>query len=244
MPAWKNREAGRRRHARYEGDEPYDAYYADDYATARPQRASRVDLDRIERLTRTATAIPRGYAGQADGENELEAVAGELDRLLAAREQGPGKRSRTSAPLRPARQPRPSARKKRRPARDERDAGLNDVMGALDRLDRKMLDFAETDEFDDDPRGFEPMEEDGFDHRADEYDERHDYGRDEYDEEDDGYGYDDDLDAPLSGRDISDMAGSARARSPRGRDRRPERRPEPARRQNASMHSTRISAAA
>jgi localization factor PodJL len=237
MPAWKNREAGRRRHARYAGDEPNDAFYADDYATARPQRASRTDLDRIERLTRTATAMPRGYAGQAEDGNELEAVAGELDRLLAAREQGPRKKSQESDPRRAARQPRPSGHQKRRSARDERDNRLDDVMGALDRLDRKMVDFADSDEFEGDPHGFEATEEERFDRRADEYDPGFAYADGNYDDPEDGYGHDDDLDAPLSGRDIADMARPARERPSEGRGRRRERRPEPAaRRQDASMH--------
>lgn len=131
---------------------------------------------RIERLTRTATALGAAPEGRQRGPNgsheDLDAVADELDRLLTERGERPVARAR--------RRQRP-VRRTREPARG---ADLQDVMGALDRLDRQVQGLTGDDAFDDETAG----------HRAGRY------AVDRLNAEDDGsdhYGLDDgqDLDA-------------------------------------------------
>jgi len=120
MPAWKKHEAGRRGRDAYESDDYYDA------PRREPARS------RIERLTRTATALGgQDRYPHDDRDEDLDAVADELDRLLADQE----------APA--ARRPAP----RRRAAR--RDTGMDDVMGALDRLDEQVQGLARHDDRDD-----------------------------------------------------------------------------------------------
>ncbi|WP_417685110.1 peptidoglycan-binding protein [Roseibium sp.] len=133
MPAWKNREAGRRGRRI---NQPLDEQHPDDAAPRRSRASSGLGRerpdDRIERLTRTATSLG-GRQSHPGNSSELEAVASELDRLLSAREE---------------RGARVRERRVERPARDvtrvDRDKGvadrgrLDDVMGALERLDRKV----------------------------------------------------------------------------------------------------------
>ncbi|GAA0777853.1 hypothetical protein E1180_17195 [Roseibium denhamense] len=138
MPAWKKNEAGRRSR---------DAYGTQEYQDAPRREPART---RIERLTRTATALgasdPYGVPHEAHDE-DLNAVADELDRLLSER----GDRSAQSK-SRPARKQRPS---RQRP--DARSSGLDDVMGALDRLDEQVRGLAEPayyeDEYPEERRG-------------------------------------------------------------------------------------------
>jgi len=119
MPAWKKHEAGRRGRDAYEGDDYYDA------PRREPARS------RIERLTRTATALGgHDRHPQDERDEDLDAVADELDRLLADQEQPGGRRQ-------PAR---------RRSPRRDRDTGMDDVMGALDRLDEQVQGLAHHDD--------------------------------------------------------------------------------------------------
>eukprot|EP00903_Cladosiphon_okamuranus_P001173 g1171.t1 len=120
MPAWKKHEAGRRGRDAYESDDYYDA------PRREPARS------RIERLTRTATALGSQDRYPHDERDEdLDAVADELDRLLADQE----------APA--SRRPAP----RRRTAR--RETGMDEVMGALDRLDEQVQGLARDDDLDD-----------------------------------------------------------------------------------------------
>lgn len=130
MPARNKHEAGRR------GRKVYDSLDRNDMPRREHPRA------RIERLTRTATALggyDQGHAA-AGPEEDLDAVADELDRLLSERSDQtasrPAKRRRT----------------RRAPQREtvsEREAGLEDVMGALDRLDRQVQGLSDEDDYDD-----------------------------------------------------------------------------------------------
>lgn len=108
MPAWKKHEAGRRGRDAYEGDEHYDA------PRREPARS------RIERLTRTATALGGSYdrSPAEDRDEDLDAVADELDRLLSDKQE--------------TRRPAPRRRAPRR------ETGMDDVLGALDRLDEQV----------------------------------------------------------------------------------------------------------
>ncbi|MCK7610978.1 peptidoglycan-binding protein [Roseibium sediminicola] len=117
MPAWKKHEAGRRGRDAYESDDFYD--------TPRREPAR----SRIERLTRTATALGGHDRFPHDERDEdLDAVADELDRLLADQEQSRGRR------------PAPRRRAPRR------ESGMDDVMGALDRLDEQVQGLARHDD--------------------------------------------------------------------------------------------------
>ncbi|WP_269583346.1 peptidoglycan-binding protein [Roseibium sp. Sym1] len=117
MPAWKKHEAGRRGRDAYDSDDHYDA------PRREPARS------RIERLTRTATALGgRDRYPQDDRDEDLDAVADELDRLLADRDPSAGRRN----------PPR------RRAAR--REPGIDDVMGALDRLDEQVQGLSDHDD--------------------------------------------------------------------------------------------------
>jgi localization factor PodJL len=113
MPAWKKHEAGRRGRDAFEGDEFYDA------PRREPARS------RIERLTRTATALgSQGRYANDERDEDLDAVADELDRLLAEQDAPGGRRA---AP-------------RRRSSR--REGGVDDVIGALDRLDEQVQGLA------------------------------------------------------------------------------------------------------
>ncbi|WP_417670588.1 peptidoglycan-binding protein [Roseibium sp.] len=146
MPAWKNREAGRRGRREHE---PRDEQYHDDSANRRSRAPSSAGRerpgDRIERLTRTATSLGNRSAAGSDG-TELEAVASELDRLLSGRRGRGG--DHDSAASRPERGERLEERQRlaRRGASSKagsKDNGrLDDVMGALERLDRKVETLA------------------------------------------------------------------------------------------------------
>ncbi|WP_209011764.1 peptidoglycan-binding protein [Roseibium aggregatum] len=126
----------------------------DDFEGSGPRRSRRAELDRIERLTRTATALGPGHMDYSNGEDELEAVADELDRLLDTRERG----GRHRPAGRDVRRERPEPRRSRRaeaPRRDDRLADrpndrLDDVLGALERLDRQVQDLTGGSDYDDD----------------------------------------------------------------------------------------------
>ncbi|ASP36427.1 peptidoglycan-binding protein [Labrenzia sp. VG12] len=119
MPAWKKHEAGRRGRDAYESDDYYDA------PRREPARS------RIERLTRTATSLGgHDRYPQDERDEDLDAVADELDRLLADQEAPSGRR------------PAP----RRRSAR--RETGMDEVMGALDRLDEQVQGLARGDDMD------------------------------------------------------------------------------------------------
>ncbi|MCX2723640.1 peptidoglycan-binding protein [Roseibium salinum] len=177
MPAWKKHEAGRRSRDAHESDGYYDA----------PQREAA--RNRIERLTRTATALGGGYDTRLDEpDDDLDAVADELDRLLSDQEKVAAPRSAAPRPDRPSRSPR-----RRAPVRD---TGLEDVLGALDRLDQQVQGLAgEDDDYDDEepyraperPRrrpgryALDALREDAYPEGGDDY----------YDDEDErGYGRD------------------------------------------------------
>lgn len=124
MPAWKKHEAGRRGRDAYESDDFYEA------AGREPAR------DRIERLTRTATALGNGYDPRArEGrDDDLNAVADELDRMLS--ERGSMASGRAAA-ARPQRVSEPMTA-------PSRNTGMDDVLGALDRLDEQVQGLAQA----------------------------------------------------------------------------------------------------
>ncbi|WP_282044627.1 peptidoglycan-binding protein [Roseibium album] len=122
MPAWKKHEAGRRGRDAYESDGFYET-------TGRePAR------ERIERLTRTATSLGNGYDTRArEGrDDDLNAVADELDRMLS--ERGSVGAGRTAS-VRPQRSASP-------PRTPSRSPGMDEVLGALDRLDEQVQGLA------------------------------------------------------------------------------------------------------
>jgi localization factor PodJL len=132
MPARNKHQAGRR------GRDVYDSLDRNDLPHREPARA------RIERLTRTATALggyDRMYSGERGPEGDLDAVADELDRLLSeqaereAPQRGRGRSSRSTP---------------RRGRERAQDAGIDDVMGALDRLDRQVQGLAGDEDYADD----------------------------------------------------------------------------------------------
>jgi localization factor PodJL len=122
MPAWKKTEAGRRGRDVYEGDDYYDA----------PRREHA--RHRIERLTRTATALGSGYDPRLaeEPDEDLNAVADELDRLLS--ERGRAKPQRSPNANRSIR----GEPHRRSHARDDRDGEVDEIMGALHRLDEQV----------------------------------------------------------------------------------------------------------
>ncbi|CTQ55819.1 Polar organelle development protein [Roseibium album] len=122
MPAWKKTEAGRRGRDVYEGDDYYDA----------PRREHA--RHRIERLTRTATALGSGYDPRLADEpdEDLNAVADELDRLLS--ERGGARPQRASNVNRSVR----GEPQRRSHMRDDRDGEVDEIMGALHRLDEQV----------------------------------------------------------------------------------------------------------
>ncbi len=132
MPARNKHQAGRR------GRDVYDSLDRNDLPHREPARA------RIERLTRTATALggyDRMYSGERGPEGDLDAVADELDRLLseqAEREVPQRRRGRSSRSA-------PRRGRERAP-----EAGIDDVMGALDRLDRQVQGLAGDEDYADD----------------------------------------------------------------------------------------------
>lgn len=155
MPAWKKHEAGRRGRDAYESDDFYDA------PRREPARS------RIERLTRTATALGgHDRYPTEDRDEDLDAVADELDRLLADQDQE-----------------RPAGRR-RAPRRraPRRETGMDDVMGALDRLDEQVQGLARDDDRDDMPprRQRRPggYAIDSLPESEDHYDDEHDYDYD------------------------------------------------------------------
>ncbi|MEP3429285.1 MAG: peptidoglycan-binding protein [Roseibium sp.] len=179
MPAWKKHEAGRR------GQDVYDNYDYD--GTPRREQAR----SRIERLTRTATALggryDRGAPNGPESDDDLNAVADELDRLLSERSEQPTHRA--SRPTRSMNEPR-------RTPPPARHTDLDDVIGALDRLDEQVQDLGSPHGYPDDyeaaPRHNRRPGRHAIDRLSAE-DDRHtsDYGdyEDEYDEryEDDDY---------------------------------------------------------
>lgn len=173
MPSWKNREAGRRGHERFEMPDKRRQRQRDDFDFGRPDRISRAELDRVERLTRTATALG---PGPGDDEHELEAVADELDRLLVSREQGTSKRSARRGSRKEdetSRSRKPASRRSKSAGRFENDH-LNEMIDALERLDRKVQDYTDPGDYADDyddPRGLAPEEYRDDPYRDEMYDE-------------------------------------------------------------------------
>ncbi|WP_153771044.1 peptidoglycan-binding protein [Labrenzia sp. CE80] len=218
MPAWKNREAGRRGRIR---NEPHDEGYFDaglDERDARRPRPSRHEQpgDRIERLTRTATSLGdqgrRRRARPMGGEGELEAVANELDRLLSDREAD-------AAPRRPSRG-QALARRSKRDRSPPRDGGrLDQVIGALEKLDRKVEGLADKSQY-----GDEYREDFGARHDFDADDRRSAYDAPYPDEdyEPDAYGADLGHDDDYCADEYDDYEEAAYAYAePRGRRRMP-----------------------
>ncbi len=201
MPAWKNRDASRRRQERFDVHEPHGGHLRDALERTAPRRPSRAELNRVERLTRTATALGPERAGSYGGDEDLDAVAGELDRLLAARERGGADKKNTRGEQkRRSRTRRPSAGKPRR-AEKARGERLSDVLGALDRLDQKVQGFADVDETDDHLNAYAPGPEEGY-----EDDRESHYGRDPYAEEQAYDGHPDDQYEPLVEDEYDDHA--------------------------------------
>lgn len=130
MPAWKKHEAGRRGRDAYESDDFYET------AGREPAR------DRIERLTRTATALGGGHDPRMrdSRDDDLNAVADELDRMLS--ERGGNSPARPKRPSRPQR----SAPQRHVPPPS---SGIEDVLGALDRLDEQVQGLASATSYDD-----------------------------------------------------------------------------------------------
>ncbi|WP_422039753.1 peptidoglycan-binding protein [Roseibium sp.] len=120
MPSWNKHEAGRRGR---------DAYESDDYYGTSGREPAH---ERIERLTRTATALGGGPAPRGR-DDDLNAVADELDRMLSERGgSGPGRSKRAARPQRAVPSRRASAQA----------SGMDDVLGALDRLDEQVQGLA------------------------------------------------------------------------------------------------------
>jgi len=188
MPAWKNREAGRRGRDHVEGVDYYDSRQRSDSEGRRSDHLR----ERVERLTKTATAIGRGRspssASYDDPDHDLDDVADELDRLLSERDDRPHpSRDRpmpwVEAPEAPRRN---TGRPKTRQSGTGEDERLETVLGALERLDRQVQGLAAKQTFED--QGVHP---------------------------DDRYIQDDDLD---SGPDQEPVSGRReRGRSRRGR---------------------------
>jgi len=186
MSAWNNRRAERGGQERYRARDDYDQRqhdYSDfeDYENESPRR-------RISRLTRTDTAAGRDYhdpAPYVSEEEELEAVADELDRLMVAR----------SAPRRSSPKQKRNAQPNRRYRdgdQDPRESGerIDKVINALERLDRQVQDLSDPADhafLDDDEPGYgthrnsRPADRSGHDRAAfydeDPYDDGHDAGR-------------------------------------------------------------------
>lgn len=166
MPAWKKHEAGRRSRDAYEGDDYYDA----------PRREPA--RHRIERLTRTATALGNGYAPHMadESDGDLDAVADEMDRLLSERGRArPQRKSRQNRSVRGEPDRRGHAR----------DGSVNEIMGALDRLDEQVRGLGDRESYEErrDRRG--PARRD-YDQIEDEYPySADDYGADAYEDEED-----------------------------------------------------------
>ncbi|MFN7165665.1 MAG: peptidoglycan-binding protein [Pannonibacter sp.] len=152
MSSWNIRRAGsggdeRSRSGRdrgYDADRGYADPYEDDYEDELPvsRRTGRREAprDRVERLTRTATAAS-DYARDEDRygpEQELDAVADELDRLMGDRQRS---RRRDHA--------EPDARSQRRSERAApqgeapRGRRIGAVMEALERLDQRVGDLSD-----------------------------------------------------------------------------------------------------
>ena len=188
MPAWKNRDAGRRGRSERAPNEA-DRY---DDGLLRPKRAGSVHSgrehpsERAERLTRTATSMGdrRERASGAKRNNELEAVASELDRLLSKRNGAAASGRRKRAAGRPEREVAES-----RP----RDEGrLDQVIGALEKLDRKVEGMVSrplnSDHGDDLYRPYDEEDDHGMDDVDDDFDPQSDYA---YDDDEDDYGQED-----------------------------------------------------
>ena len=189
MPAWKNREAGRHGRGRIDGFAPYD------------ERAFDQPRSRVERLTGTSASYgggrrshARGFEPQAD--EDLSAVANELDRMLSERS-GRGERPR-------AERPAPRQRSRRT---NERGG----VMGALDRLDRRVDEYSETEDYAD---GYNDGD---YDPHPDFEDRDRRYLSDPH-EFDDRYADDDDADYDY------DVRRRRSHDAPKSRRRRPDRR--------------------
>jgi localization factor PodJL len=153
MPAWKTHEAGRHGRDAHESDGFYETPHRE------PARS------RIERLTRTATALGRRGDPHLESrhDEDLDAVADELDRLLSERSDAVPPRS--PEPVRPV---RPVAQR-RAPVRDagrfQRETKMDDVMGALDRLDEQVKGLVNADM----PRESFRHSQSGSPHRPDRY---------------------------------------------------------------------------
>ncbi|MCV0429289.1 MAG: hypothetical protein K5905_27890, partial [Roseibium sp.] len=133
MPAWKKHEAGRRGRDAYESDDFYETPHRE------PARS------RIERLTRTATALGPGLDPRRNNgrDEDLDAVADELDRLLSAH--GDTVAHRPEETRRSARSFPHRRAPMRETAMPSRDASMDEVMGALDRLDEQVQGLANAD---------------------------------------------------------------------------------------------------
>lgn len=154
MSAWKNRETGRRGRARVETRSQFDErHYDDEFDMRSMRRSSRSERPdtRIERLTRTATSIGGDRARYSENEGDLEAVADELDRLLSTGDSAPRKRYERMREESGVDQPRARTRKSL-PKRDSRsrtspdEDHLGQVIGALERLDRKVQSLSSDNE--------------------------------------------------------------------------------------------------
>lgn len=109
----------------------------------------------------------------AGPEEDLDAVADELDRLLTERGESPASAGK--------RKERPQ-RQRRRPRDTLRDTGIHDVMGALDRLDQQVQGLAGPDDYEiDEPAGHRPGRY-ALDRLSEEDDHYGHYDNDDYDD--------------------------------------------------------------
>lgn len=211
MSAWNNRRAERGGQDRYRAQnihDPRDHDYPDyeDYPDETPRR-------RVSRLTRTETAAGRDYRDAepyVSEEDELEAVADELDRLMVAR----------STPQRETPSPRKRVKLSRKSPRAEREPAeggerIDKVISALERLDRQVQDLSDPADAAFHDAG-EHVREDYVDPRSDNMDRYEDRRHRTSDRYEPGFDTDDYDDMPERPR-------SRRARANRGDEGTPAR---------------------
>ncbi|EFO34287.1 peptidoglycan-binding domain 1 protein [Roseibium sp. TrichSKD4] len=160
MPAWKNREAERRGRNRHEPHEYDEDRYTDDAedrrrapSRGRVRKAQEHPEMRAERLTSTATAVGRAPALGHHDDDGLDAVADELDRLLAERSdrssRSGGRSDRKRAPKRPGARAYAPEAPVREPVYDDEPyyeeharEDVGEALGAIDRLDHQVQDMS------------------------------------------------------------------------------------------------------
>ncbi|MBO0345427.1 SEL1-like repeat protein [Roseibium sp. CAU 1637] len=214
MPAWKNRDAEGR--GRYSSRHPSAGEYEENLDmperdTDARQEKSRVQAQRrIDRLTRTATSLQENSEApyDTDPEQDLEAVADELDRLLSERQSLAKRASKEvvseGAASSHARSATSDGRSPRKAAASPKSANapaqgskrLEEVMGALERLDAKVARLSET-EAEEARLPEQDFAPEAFEDAADSSEAETD-AFDDYDDDDSYRGYEDER--PVAGR--------------------------------------------